>query len=212
MTSPPSCPPTTDSPLSTTASIVGILTFALGIFASYVALHTSTRSAPTEIARLIADLRSTQHEINRVAEYIFADYHSSPNDATGAGDHDASFYEEVQVLLKDCNHLFYEADGCQSYLSSTSAPQSRVFRHSRYVKAAYTPKCVPSLNSMTQRRYTDCILLAVLKRSEQEPERLWKRVQFLMRKDEVGEKMARLTVLTSKLSSIQISLFLKYVF
>jgi hypothetical protein len=33
-----------------------------------------------------------------------------------------------------------------------------------------------------------------------------------MRKDEVGEKMARLTVLTGKLSSIQISLFLKYVF
>jgi len=54
--------------------------------------------------------------------------------------------------------------------------------------------------------------LVVHKRSEQEPERLWKRVQFLMRKDEVGEKMARLTVLTGKLSSIQISLFLKYVF
>jgi hypothetical protein len=120
-TSAPSYCPTTDSPLSTTASIVGILTFALGLFASYIALHTSTRSAPTEIARLIADLRSTQHEINRVAEYIFADYHSSPNDATGVGYNDPSLYEEVQVLLRDCIRLFYEADGCQLHLPSTFA-------------------------------------------------------------------------------------------
>lgn len=69
----------------------------------------------------------------------------------------------------------------------------------------------PLVVSMTQKWLANSILV-VLKRSEQEPERLWKRVQFLMRKDEVGEKMARLTVLTSKLSSIQISLFLKYVF
>ena len=157
------CCPTTDSPLSTTASIVGILTFALGLFASYVALHTSTRSAPSEIARLIADLRSTQHEINRVAEYIFADYHRfSSEESAGLVHSDSLLYEEVQVLLRDCIRLFYEADD-------------------------------------------------LLKRSEQEPERLWKRVQFLMRKDDVGEKVARLAVLSGKLNSIQNSLFLKYV-
>ena len=158
-----SCCPTTDSPLSTTASIVGILTFALGLFASYIALHTSTRSAPSEIARLIADLRSTQHEINRVAEYIFADYHPLPRAPAGTRHYDTSLYQEVQALLKDCIRLFYEADD-------------------------------------------------LLKRIEQEPERLWKRIQFLMRKDEVGEKMARLAVLIGKLSSIQMSLFLKYVY
>ncbi|KAL8832005.1 MAG: hypothetical protein Q9191_000534 [Dirinaria sp. TL-2023a] len=160
----PTCCPTTDSPLSTTSSIIGILTFALGLFASYVALHTSTRSAPTQIGRLIADLRSTQHEINRVAEYIFSDYHNGPSDGNlvGVSYYDSLLFEEVQVLLRDCTRLFYEAD-------------------------------------------------ELLKRSEREPERLWKRVQFLMRKDEVGEKVARLAVLTGRLNSIQNSLFLKYV-
>lgn len=165
MTSPsstPNCCPVTDSPLSTTASVVGILTFALGLFASYVALHTSTRSAPTELARLIADLRSTQSEVNRVAEYIYTNYLPPSDQRPGFEYYDPSLFEEVQVLLRDCIRLFYEADD-------------------------------------------------LLKRNEQEPERLWKRVQFLMRKDEVGEKVARLAVLTSKLGSIQMSLFLKYV-
>jgi len=138
-------------------SIVGILTFALGLFASYIALHTSTRSAPTEIARLIADLRSTQHEINRVAEYIFADHHSSPNDATGVGYNDPSFYEEVQVLLRDCIRLFYEADGCQLYFPRTFAPHWSVSRHRGHVKAVNAPTCVSWFDPMTQRRCTNAI-------------------------------------------------------
>ena len=163
MTSPvcnSTCCPSADSPLSTTASIFGILTFALGLFASYVALHTSTRSAPSEVARLVADLRSTQHEINRLSEYIFTHYHPSSDKRLGFVQYDPFLYEEVQALLRDCVRLFYEADD-------------------------------------------------LLKRSEKEPERLWKRVQFLMSKDEVGEKVARLALLTGKLSSIQMSLFLK---
>ncbi|KAI4247105.1 MAG: hypothetical protein L6R42_009729, partial [Xanthoria sp. 1 TBL-2021] len=64
-----------DSALSTTANVLSILTFALGLFASYVALISATRGAPAEIKRLVDDLRTTQKEINRVAGYIFDDMH-----------------------------------------------------------------------------------------------------------------------------------------
>lgn len=117
-----------DSPLSTTASIISILTFALGLLASYVALQSATRGAPSEIVRLIDDLRSTQHEINRVAEYIFDDAHnqftaahasftrpvgitSPPVSINGQSSFANNvLYEEVQVLLGNCVRLFYEAD------------------------------------------------------------------------------------------------------
>ncbi|KAI4231921.1 MAG: hypothetical protein LQ349_005301, partial [Xanthoria aureola] len=72
-----------DSPLSTTANILSILTFALGLFASYVALISATRGAPAEIKRLVDDLRTTQKEINRVAGYIFDDMHYSHPAAPG---------------------------------------------------------------------------------------------------------------------------------
>ncbi|KAL8954676.1 MAG: hypothetical protein Q9183_006986, partial [Haloplaca sp. 2 TL-2023] len=74
----PLCTEASDSPLSTTANILSILTFALGLFASYVALISATRGAPEEIKRLVEDLRTTQREINRVAEYIFDDMHGDP--------------------------------------------------------------------------------------------------------------------------------------
>ena len=104
-----SCCPTTDS-LSTTASNVGILTFALDLFACYIALHTSTGFVPSEVARLIVDLRSTQHGINRVAEYNFANYHPTPRALARTRHYDTSLYQEAQALLKDCIRLFYEAD------------------------------------------------------------------------------------------------------
>lgn len=110
-----------DSPLSTTANIFGILTFALGLFAFYIALISATRGAPVEMKRLVDDLRTTQHEINRVAEYIFDDMHYASNAEMRlvspsalsrymnplAGD---VLKNEVENLLKTCITLFYEAD------------------------------------------------------------------------------------------------------
>ncbi|MCJ1231958.1 hypothetical protein MMC12_008638 [Toensbergia leucococca] len=109
-----SCCP--DSALSTTASITGILTFALGLFASYIALISATRGAPAEIRRLVEDLRTTQHEINRVAEYIYDDAHYSHGVEGRLGSRYLDPYasnvlkNEVQLLLKTCVRLFYEAD------------------------------------------------------------------------------------------------------
>ena len=111
-----------DSPLSTTANIFGILTFALGLFASYIALVSATRGAPAEMKRLVDDLRTTQHEINRVAEYIFDDMHYASDAEKHLVSTSSSSWRymdpftgevlknEVESLLKTCITLFYEAD------------------------------------------------------------------------------------------------------
>lgn len=178
-----------DSPLSTTASIVGILTFALGLFASYIALQSATRGAPSEIARLVDDLRSTQHEINRVAEYIFNDVspapsndvrralgHTMPQDyivrvngvvetGNGNGNRNGNLYEEVQTLLENCVRLFYEAD---DLLKKSQSDEGRW-----------------------------------------DPEGLRRRIVFVMNRHEVGEKMQRLSDQKAKLSAVQTSLFMR---
>ena len=178
-----------DSPLSTTASIVGILTFTLGLIASYVALQSATRGAPSEIARLIDDLRTTQREINRVAEYIYDDAHNAPIPASlhingvtsaligvgfpGAGAGAAlgrmgsmqGLYDEVQELLGNCVRLFYETDD-------------------------------------------------LLKRCENDserwdPEGLRRRVTYVMNRHEVADKMQRLNDQKARLSDVRMSLFLR---
>ena len=177
-----------DSPLSTTASVVGILTFALGVLASYIALQSATRGAPSEIARLVDDLRTTQRELNRVAEYIFDDAHNTPETATAQFGYDSrdyviksratgsgtvperrgymqGLYDEVQELLGDCVRLFYEADD-------------------------------------------------LLKRCESDverwdPEGLRRRIIFVMNRHEVADKMQRLHDQKARLSDVRISLFLR---
>ncbi len=178
-----------DSPLSTTASIVGILTFALGLFASYIALQSATRGAPSEIARLVDDLRTTQREINRVAEYIFDDAHNQPitSSAELAGETSRQYivksrgagagvalgrigsmqglYDEVQELLGNCVRLFYEADD-------------------------------------------------LLKRCESDverwdPEGLRRRIIYVMNRHEVADKMQRLNEQKARLGDVRMSLFLR---
>lgn len=188
-----SSPPTVlscgDSPLSTTASVVGILTFALGLLASYIALQSATRGAPSEIARLVDDLRTTQREINRVAEYIFDDAHNDVEPATSQSAGDGSrhyvinsrgagagaaigrtgtmqgLYDEVQELLGNCVRLFYEADD-------------------------------------------------LLKRCESDverwdPEGLRRRITYVMNRHEVADKMQRLNEQKARLGDVRMSLFLR---
>ena len=176
-----------DSPLSTTASIVGILTFALGLLASYIALQSATRGAPSEIARLVDDLRITQHEINRVAEYIFDDTHNVPvrisrmlasakplqytTDEHSVQDTEATtiimqgLHDEVEALLGDCVRLFYEAD---DLLKKSESNVSRW-----------------------------------------DPEGLRRRITYVMNRHEVAEKMLRLEEQKQKLGDIRMSLFLR---
>ena len=192
MASPPTPTPTVlscgDSPLSITASVVGILTFALGLAASYIALQSATRGAPSEISRLIDDLRTTQREINRVAEYIFDDAHDtvdthdrmvfdrssqyvvSPNGVPTTttvrrvGTMQV-LYDEVQELLGNCVRLFYEADDLLKRCESDGA--------------------------------------------RWDPEGLRRRITFVMNRHEVAEKMQRLEDQKARLGDVRMSLFLK---
>ncbi|KAL8919820.1 MAG: hypothetical protein Q9208_006553 [Pyrenodesmia sp. 3 TL-2023] len=179
----PLCP--NDSPLSTTANVLSILTFAFALLASYIALLSATRGAPAEIQRLVDDLRATQREINRTAEYIMGDIYApaSPShllspppppppapppvarsSAAAAPPRVISpsdvLYEEVQGLLKTCITLFYEADD-------------------------------------------------LLKRSERDPYGFRRRVLFLLNREVVAEKMARLEGQKAKLGEIRMGLFLR---
>ena len=178
-----------DSPLSTTASVVGILTFALGLLASYIALQSATRGAPSEISRLLDDLRNIQREMNRVAEYIFDDAHTSsasitPNlvsdsssqyvtnshkgpvtAAGGRGGPMQLLYDEVQELFGNCVRLFYEADDLLKRCESNVA--------------------------------------------RWDPEGLRRRIIFVMNSHEVAEKMQRLEDQKARLGDVRMSLFLK---
>ena len=177
-----------DSPLSTTASVVGILTFALGLLASYIALQSATRGAPSEISRLIDDLRTTQREINRVAEYIFDDAHNTVHvPATTVFNNSPQYvvssngglataavgrvgtmqvlYDEVQELLGNCVRLFYEADDLLKRCESDGA--------------------------------------------RWDPEGLRRRITFVMNRHEVAEKMQRLEDQKARLGDVRMSLFLK---
>ena len=186
MASPPLPAPTIlscdDSPLSTTASIVGILTFALGLLASYIALQSATRGAPSEIARLVDDLRTTQHEINRVAGYIFDETHDVPvhvsrmlasvtpsqyfvNDISAENGEATARKLAMQALLGNCVRLFYEAD------------------------------------DLLKRSESDA--------SRWDPEGLRRRIIFVMNRHEVSEKMSRLEEQKQKLGDVRMSLFLR---
>ncbi|KAI4189170.1 MAG: hypothetical protein LQ346_005159, partial [Caloplaca aetnensis] len=126
--------------------------------------------------RLVDDLRATQREINRTAEYIMSDIYAPPSPPFSAPlpqpitrpaaapprkiSPDDVLYEEVQGLLKTCITLFYEADD-------------------------------------------------LLKRSERDPYGFRRRVLFLLNREVVAEKMARLEGQKAKLGEIRMGLFLR---
>lgn len=134
------------------------------------------------------DLRTTQHEINRVAEYVFDDAHKNvhqhlrvttslfgdtspqyilPESTATAESSNVNtvLYNEVQALLGNCVRLFYEADDLLK-------------------------KC----------------------RSDNErwdPEGLRRRIVFVMNRHEVGEKIERLGDQKTKLAAVQMNLFMR---
>ncbi|KAI4136635.1 MAG: hypothetical protein L6R39_007690, partial [Caloplaca ligustica] len=135
--------------------------------------------------RLVDDLRATQREINRTAEYIFNGMHGRARDGEevrqkewsgaeaqgrargvalpgrgGPSGADDALYDEVQGLLKTCIKLFYEVDD-------------------------------------------------LLKRSERDPHGFRRRMLFLMNRDEVADKVARLEGQKGRLGDIRMGLFLR---
>lgn len=175
------CAQLNDSPLSTTSSVLGILTFGLALLGYYVALFSASRSAPSEIQRLVSDLRSTQVEINRVAEWIFY----------GEGGFNRS------ELLQPPGHQQYEHNAPE-YEKAVTQYRNKVL----YAE-------VDALLSMCVRLFYEADDL--LKKSRRDGKGWWRRVQYLVNKDEVLDKVARLQEQKAKLANIQMSLFLRLV-
>ena len=197
-----------DTPLSATASIVSILTFALGLAASYIALQSATRGAPTEIARLVDELRSTQSEINRVAEYIFDDAHHGLGDENPPASQRIRFLGETQPPYAVSTG---SSSGSGSY--GRNAPAHPVVPPI----ASMTP--LDALYTETQTLLSSCIKLfyetdRLLKRSKSnharwDPEGLRRRVVFVMNRHKLDEKIRRLAEQKQKLGSVQMSLFMR---
>ncbi|KAI4217628.1 MAG: hypothetical protein LQ351_000224 [Letrouitia transgressa] len=199
MNSPTAClSPCSDSALSTTANILSILTFALGLFASYVALISATRGAPAEIKRLVEDLRTTQHEINRVAEYIFDDAHDTARlkrRMTDGGAH---------------RHTHAHFNPYTSLVAGKTLAVGGVLSY----KGEGTGMGNDMLYLEVQNLLKTCITLFyeaddLLKRSEREQYGLRRRILFVMNRNDLAEKLARLADQKAKLAAIQMSLFLK---
>ena len=201
-TSAPPAAPTilscSDSPLSTTASIVGILTFALGLLASYIALQSATRGAPSEIARLVDDLRNTQREINRVAEYIFDDGHNDP-------------------IANIARQSIVVADGGggsqRQYITTTNsggAGAGAILGRTGNLQGLYEE--VQELLGHCVRLFYEADDL--LKRCESDvhrwdPEGLRRRIIYVMNRHEVAEKMQRLNDQKARLGDVRMGLFLR---
>lgn len=206
-----------DSPLSTTANVLSILTFALGLFASYVALISATRGAPAEIKRLVDDLRTTQKEINRVAGYIFDDMHYC-NPAPG-----------IQIIQDQDQG---QANASGEHRTVNGSPKAGKKDAKTSLPAVPAPTfIIPGVGMRHDKQpfatndmlYDDvqgliktCVTLFyeaddLLKRSERDPYGLRRRILFVMNRNEVTEKMNRLADQKAKLAAIQMSLFLRYV-
>ena len=198
-----------DTPLSTTASIVGILTFALGLLASYIALQSATRGAPTEISRLVDELRSTQAEINRVAEYIFDDAHFGATESYEGPSHRLRFLGAANPPYVRGTESSGFSDGATHGRTMTGGAEAPL--------ATMTP--LDALYSETQTLLSSCIKLfyetdRVLKRSKSDysrwdPEGLRRRIVFVMNRHKVDEKIQRLAEQKQKLGSVQMSLFMR---
>ncbi|KAL8948800.1 MAG: hypothetical protein Q9222_005045 [Ikaeria aurantiellina] len=197
-----------DSPLSTTANVVSLLTFALGLFASYVALISATRGAPAEIKRLVDDLRATQREINRVAEYIFDDMDLStvPGAAMKYANNDSKAHS------KDKRNGYINGGGAMTSLA-TAATRSFLLGGLRDGSNSFANDV---LYDEVQGLLKTCVTLFyeaddLLKRSERDPYGLRRRILFVMNRDEVTEKMNRLADQKAKLAAIQMNLFMRVV-
>jgi hypothetical protein len=64
------CPDGGDSPLSWAGNLAGLLTFALGIFVTLVALLAATRDAEEEIKSLQRRLKLLKDHITWIGEYV----------------------------------------------------------------------------------------------------------------------------------------------
>ncbi|MCJ1467973.1 hypothetical protein MMC07_006599 [Pseudocyphellaria aurata] len=201
----------TDSPLSITSSVLSILTFTLGLFGFYLALISATRSAPGEIQRSVSELRSTQAEINRVSQWIFEEDDDGRGGTwVGAGQGRFGWERAGATSVVEVNHGGGEKTGQKVRRSKWASGNTRTELR------PVTPDISGNqmLYEEVQALLVTCVRLFyeaddLLKRSQREGPGLWRRVLFVMNRDEVLDKVSRLQEQKARLAAIQMSLFLR---
>ncbi|RYP50097.1 hypothetical protein DL768_004301 [Monosporascus sp. mg162] len=94
MSSPACCPECSDSPLSTTGNITGILTFAYALLASCLVFLAVIRTAESEIQQLHTSVRQTSRHIETLYSYF--------NGLDLVADQDlAAIQDPIKVALED---------------------------------------------------------------------------------------------------------------
>lgn len=205
--------PNTDSPLSTTSSILGILTFALGLFGFYLALISATRSAPGEIQRLVSDLRGTQAEINRVSKWIIEENDEGLGETwVGVGRSNSDWASGGATAAVASDHGGWERAGQKVGWSKWGS--GNVLTEPRRMATDMSGNQM--LYDEVQGLLVSCLRLFyeaddLLKRSQREGMGLWRRVLFVINRDEVLDKVGRLGEQRARLAAIQMSLFLRSV-
>ncbi|KAI4165836.1 MAG: hypothetical protein LQ348_007824, partial [Seirophora lacunosa] len=139
--------------------------------------------------RLVDDLRATQREINRTAEYIFSDMHREGGSASTTLEHVSG--------LPPSTRTGYAASPPSSSLTSSSTHQHQTLLYQEVQHLLKT--------SITLFYEADDLL----KRSERDPYGFRRRALFLVNRDGVAEKMARLEGQKARLGDIRTSLSLR---
>jgi hypothetical protein len=111
------CAPCTDSPLSYTGNIVGILTFVLGLSASILAIYALTRGALDEIDRFSQELESTRIQILPILRYCESEKGQGNADFA---DYQASLEQTLKILVATLTDLSTGLAGLKRF-----NPQSR---------------------------------------------------------------------------------------
>ena len=125
-------------------------------------------------------------------------------DGGGEGD---PLYNEVQTLLRECITLFYEADDLLKR-THVAGPQRS---YSSYVIGRKGVEIQNPLGNphAPHNSRSNTFLKNLFVRGYRWARSIVRRIRYLVKKDEVGEKMARLGEQKQKLGSVQMSLFLR---
>lgn len=108
-----------DSALSTTGSIVGILTFALGLLASYAAIGALTREALYEIDSFSSDLERIKTQVNSLLHFFKDETRTSNSDFEAYGQ---SLQQPLKSLLGSIGGLMIELEALDRLNTKSSNP------------------------------------------------------------------------------------------
>ena len=99
-----------DSPLSITSNLISILTFVLGIVASYLTFYTISRDALSEIETFKCDLDIARKQLLPILECCASEACLAP---TQTYDREGALEKSLSALEMTLESLYQELDGLQ---------------------------------------------------------------------------------------------------